>query len=103
MMNIVSVSNTVKKGFQVYIDIPIDNAFYVTDAQKITVRFPCNEQGLYMQEHKHTSDKNEKDHMVMATVIEGHTPREIAKAKRCKRLYHDLHTETIPNLKMWLR
>ena len=36
-------------------------------------------------------------------IIKGYTPRQVARAKRAKKLYHDLHAETIPNLKNWVR
>ena len=50
MMNIVSLSDAIEKGFSVYMDSEKDNAFYVTDSERRTVRFPCNDQGLYMNE-----------------------------------------------------
>ena len=84
-------------------DTDLDNAFYVTDQEKRTIRFPCNEQGLYMLEKDVSQDKKTKRHTVMATVIEGYTPREVARAKRARKLYHDLHAETVSNLKVWLR
>ena len=93
LMNIVSVSDVVQKGFHVIFYSAYDNAFYVTDENKRTVRFPCNEAGLYMKERTSRC----------YNAIEGYTPRQVARAKRAKKLYHDLHAETIPNLKNWVR
>ena len=60
-------------------DSEMDNAFYVTDAEKRTVRFPCNEQGLYMNESGHTfkSKATECCHcqIVMNNTIEGFYPK----------------------------
>ena len=39
----------------------------------------------------------------MNNVIEGFTPRQVARAVRAKKLYHDLHAETADNLKAWIR
>ena len=103
MMNIVLLSDAIEKGFQVFMDTDLDNAFYVTNQDKRTIRFPCNEQGLYMLEKDFSPGKKTKRHTVMATVIKGYTPREVARAKRARKLYHDLHVETVSNLKAWLR
>ena len=40
---------------------------------------------------------------VLATSIEGYTPREIERAARDRKLYHDLSAENIRNVKVWLR
>ena len=66
MMNIVSVSDAVSKGFHVFFDSQMDNAFYVTDEENRTVRFPCNESGLYVKERTFSCYVN---------TIEGYTPR----------------------------
>ena len=106
-MNIVSLSDAIEKGFSVYMDSEKDNAFYVTDSERRTVRFPCNDQGLYMNEQGHTFKFAAKEccyyQIVMNNVIEGFTPRQVARAVRAKKLYHDLHAETAHNLKVWLR
>lgn len=93
MMNIVSVSDVISKGFQIYFDSKKDNAFYVTNELDRMVRFPYNEAGLYIQEC--TSS--------YYNTIEGYTPRQEARAKRAKKLYHNSHAETVPNLKNWVR
>ena len=95
MMNIVSLSDAIEKGFQVFMDTDLDNAFYVTNQDKRTIRSPCNEQGLYMLEKDISPGKKNKRHTVMATVIEGYTPQEVARAKRERKLYHNLHAETV--------
>ena len=95
IMNIVSVSDAVKKGFHVFFDSEVENVFYVTNKKGVTIRFPCNEDGLYIKEKV-------KNH-VNATTIEGFTSRQIARAKLARKLYHNLHAETAPNLKVWLR
>ena len=56
-----------------------------------------------MLEKDVSQDKKTKRHSVMATVIEGYTPREVARTKWARKLYHNLHAETVSNLKMWLR
>ena len=38
-----------------------------------------------------------------ATTIEGYTPREVERASRARKLYHDLSAESISNIKVWLR
>ena len=37
------------------------------------------------------------------THIEGFTPREVEKAKRVRKLYHDLNAPSIASLKVWIR
>ena len=36
MMNIVSLLDAVEKGFSVYMDSSLDNAFYITDSERRT-------------------------------------------------------------------
>ena len=107
MTNIVSLSDAIEKGFSIYMDSDKDNAFYVTDSSKRTVRFPCNEQGLYVNEHGRTFKSTSKEcccyQVVMSNEIEGFTPRQVARAVRAKKLYHDLHAETADKLKAWIR
>ena len=60
-MNIVSLSDVIEKGFLVFMDSSLDNAFYVTDSERCTVRFPCNEDGLYINEPGCTFKSRTKD------------------------------------------
>ena len=92
--NIISVSDAVQKGFHVFFDSTIENAFYVTNSKGRTIRFPCNSMGLYIKE------KENKE--VTATTIEGFTSRQIARAKLARKLYHNLNAETVANLKVWI-
>ena len=108
MTNIVSLSDAIEKGFLVFFDSDLDNAFYVTDSEKRTVRFPCNEQGLYVNEQGRTFMSKAKEcccYQVvnMNNAIEGFTPRQVVRAVRAKKLYHDLHAETVDKLKAWIR
>ena len=101
MTNIVSLSDAVEKGFTVFMDTALDNAFYVTDSQRRTIRFPCNEEGLYTNETGRTFKSLDKNGaIVMMNMIKGFTPRQVARAIRAKKLYHDLHAETADNLKV---
>ena len=61
MTNIVSLSDAIEKGFSVFMDSDRDNAFYVTDSEKRTVRFPCNEHGLYVNEQGRTFKAKSKE------------------------------------------
>ena len=72
MMNIVSLSDAIEKGFSVFMDSSLDNAFYVTDADRQTVRFLCNEAGLYVNETGRTFKSRTKEgEIVMTNVLEG--------------------------------
>ena len=39
----------------------------------------------------------------MATSIEGFTQREIERAKRARKFYHDLNAESVENVKVFIR
>ena len=54
LMNIVLLSDAIRKEFSVFMDSSLDNTFYVTDAERRTVRFSCNDQGLYTNESGRT-------------------------------------------------
>ena len=43
-------------------DTDLDNALHVTNQDKRTIRFPCNEQGLYMLEKDISPVKKTKKH-----------------------------------------
>ena len=106
MTNIVSLSDPIKKGFSVFMISEKDNAFYVTDSQKCMVRFPCNEKGLYINNQGRTFKSTAKEcccyQVVMNNKIEGFTSRQVARAIKAKKLYHDLHAETAKILKAWI-
>ena len=36
-------------------------------------------------------------------MVEGYTACQVTRAKMAKELYHNLHAETVPNLKVWIR
>ena len=57
-------------------DTGLDNAFNLSNQDKMTIRFPCNEQGLYMLEKDAGQGKNTKRHTVMATVSSRNTHLE---------------------------
>ena len=104
IMNIVLLSDAIEKGFIVFIDSKLDNASYVADSKRRTVSFPCNEEGLYMNETGCTfKKKDENGVIIMTNTIEGFTPKQVARAVRAKKLYHDLYAETVDNLKIWIR
>lgn len=68
LMNIISLSNVVIKGFCMFMDSKSDNVFYVTDKAGNTVQFPCNQE-LYMKEYP------KENHKGLIKVIEGCTPQ----------------------------
>ena len=51
IVNIVSLSNAVAKGYCVRIDTDVENCLYVTHRRSgRTFRFPCDSRGLYVNE-----------------------------------------------------
>ena len=90
--NLRSLSEMVKRGYQVVMDTAVENAFLVTSPEGITTKYACNRKGLY------ALVEDEECHQ-----LEGFTQREIARAKRAKKLYYDLDTPTLEDLKVWLR
>ena len=99
------ILDAVRKTFKFYFNSEVDNCFYVTSQKGITSRFPVCEQGeyegLYMMDTKkqvsHTFNVRKE---IAATTIEGYTARQVTRAKKVKELYHNLHIETVPNLKV---
>ena len=65
------------------------------------VRYPVDERGLYIRESLPPVDCYVS--YVLATTIEGYTPREVERVARARKLYHDLSAENIRNVKVWLR
>ena len=101
LTNLYGVSDIVKKGNHVYIDTRQENCFVVTPKKGVDVRFPCDERGLYVRES--TSPTDCCVYNYAGTHIEGFTPREVEKAKRVRKLYHDLNAPSIASLKVWIR
>ena len=60
-----------------------------------------DERGLYIRESLPPIDYYVA--YVLATSIEGYTPREVERAARERKLYHDLSSENIQHVKVWLR
>lgn len=80
-----------------YFNSEKDNCFYVASKKGVVSRFPVSKQGLYMMDRPRTLNV---DREITATTIEGYTARQVARARKAKELYHNLHPETIPNLKV---
>ena len=94
LTNIVSLSEAVKRGDHVKFDSRVENCFTVTDIHHGRVtRYPCDERGLYVRA------KN----ISHATTVEGFTQREVDRAVRARKLYHDLCAKNVSNVKMWIR
>lgn len=73
----------------------VENCFTVTDSRGWVTRYPCDKRGFYVKEKKISR--------VHATTIEGFTQREVDRAVRARKLYHDLCAENISNVKIWIR
>ena len=74
-MKIVLFSDVNEKGCMVFMNSELDNAFYVTDSKRRTVRFLRNEEGLYMNEKGLTFKKRDKNDVIILTnTFEGFTP-----------------------------
>ena len=67
----------------------------MTNKKGQVTRYPCDERGLYV--------KSSKICNVNATTVEGFTQREVDRAVRARKLYHNLGAENISNVKMWVR
>ena len=101
-----SISDVVAKGYQVLFNSDVENCFYVKDKKSgKVIRFPC-QGGLYVR----ANDKEEGfppadccDCCVAATEIEGWTQREIERAKKARKFYHDLNAENLQNMKTFVR
>ena len=94
LTNIVSQSEAIKRGYRVTFDSEIENTFIVTDrATRVTTRYPCDERGLYVREHQPPLECHVA--YINATSIEGFTQREVERAGRARKLYHDLGAENI--------
>ena len=53
-----------------------------------------------MDQAERTSEAKE---IVTATTIEGFTVRQVVRGTVAKELYHNLDTEIVPSLKVWLK
>ena len=49
LTNIVSLSETVKRGDHVQFDSRVENCFKVTDKKGQVTKYPCDERGLYVK------------------------------------------------------
>ena len=76
-------------------DSHVENCFKVTNKKGQVTRYPCDERGLYVNSNEICN--------VNATTVEGFTQREVDRAVRARKLYHDLGAENISNVKMWVR
>lgn len=103
--NIILVSDAIRKGIKVYFNSGKNSCFNVTSKKGAMSKFPVSKQGLYyiMDKSESAPPTSNVDREVMATTIEDYTARQVAREKKAKELYHNLHAETIPNLKVWLR
>ena len=77
------------------------NSFIVKDQEGRTVKYPCDSRGLYVREVLPPVDCHVS--YVLTTSVEGYTDREVGRAARARKLYHDLSAENNRNVKVWLR
>ena len=98
--NIVSQSEAIKRWYHVTFDSDVKNAFIIKDQQNRVARYPVDERGLYVREILPPVDCYVS--YVLATSIEGYTPREVERAARARKLYHNLSAENIRNVKVWI-
>ena len=98
LMNIVSVSDAVKKGFRVHFDSDLENCFNVINKTNGRIIGFLHSEGLYVRDNK----KTPTDYS-MATSIEGFTQREIERARRARKFYHDLNAKSVENVKVFIR
>ena len=130
--NLFSVSDMVTKGHRVQLHTDLDNAFLVTSRTGKSVRFTVDERGLYVKEtiyadgyiskdsddeevpalvptthHADESDDESEDEAehgeVHTTEVEGFTQREVDRAKKCRKLLHDLSAPSYADLRKLLR
>lgn len=99
MTNLVSLSNILSKGHRVYINTDLENFFMSTDkSKKRTSKFLCNEEGIYVRESDLPSSYWVSNYA--GNTITCFTQREIKRAKRDRKLYHDLNAHSYPDLKI---
>lgn len=101
MTNLLSLNDAVRNGNRVFMDTDVDNCFFVIDQDRCVTKFPCNERGLYIMERPASIKSRAMSHA--GTTIEGYTAREVMRAKKARKLYHDLNAPSIPDLKVWIR
>ena len=77
-----------------------ENCFHVIDRNKKAVKFPCNEDGLYVRGPDKPVDCRELSFNVE---VEGFTQREVGRAKAARKFYHDLNAENVENMKTFIR
>ena len=82
-------------------DTDVDNCFFVIDKDRRVTKFPCNERGLYIMERPASMKSCAMIHA--GTTIKGYTAREVMRAKKARKLYHDLNAPSISDLKVWIR
>ena len=83
-----------------YIYTRKENCFVVTSNKGLDVRFSCDDRGLYVRES--TSPTDCCVYNYWGILIEGFTPREAEKAKRVRKLYHELNAPSRVSLKVWI-
>ena len=93
LMNIVSQSEAIKRGYMVKFDSEVDNSFVVSGLVDQVIQYLCNERGLYVREHLPPVDCHVS--FVNATSIEGYRQGVIERAGRERKLYHYLSAENI--------
>ena len=76
--NIVSMSDVIRKGYQVVMNSDRENCFYDVDRKSKALKFPCNEDGLYVRSPSKPVDCQE---LSFNTEVEAFTQREVNCAK----------------------
>ena len=90
--NLFSMKDLIQKG-RVEFDSAIENAFRIMVGGK-SMKFIADEKGLYILEYKKMENYNQ---------IKGFSHREVEKAKRTRRLYHQLAAPSVVAFKSLLR
>ena len=96
LTNIHGLSEIVSNGHHVIFDSKKHNGFIIKLKTDEVLPFTCDERGLY------TKDPKPMVNWCM-TQIQGYTPREVRRGKRCRKLLHDLDAPSTEDLAVLLR
>ena len=96
LLNVVSMSDIVKKGSQIQIDTAVEDCFYLKDKKTVvSIRFP-QVNGFYVQEN---SPGGCQGH---ATSAKGLTKGKNDHAQRARKFNHDLSVENVKSVRNFI-
>ena len=81
-------------------DSNIENYFYFMNRRGRTVRYECDERGLYVRRHLPPIDCYVYQYQCHVTSIGGFTQHNIERSSRARKLYHDLSAENVADVKI---